>query len=47
VGLVVAKRIPNKVVVIGGSVAGLEAAIRFSEFCDNVVVFEEHKEIEQ
>jgi len=39
------KKVPNKVVVIGGSIAGLEAAINFSEFCDNVVVFEEHKEI--
>ena len=34
-----------KVVIIGGSIAGLEAAINFSEFCDSVVVFEEHKEI--
>ncbi len=32
------------VCIIGGSIAGLEAAIRLSEFC-NVTVFEEHAEI--
>ncbi|MDI3497929.1 FAD-binding protein [Archaeoglobus sp.] len=36
---------PRKVVIAGGSVAGLEAAIRFSEFCRVVVVLEEHEEI--
>ncbi len=35
----------QKVVINGGSIAGLEAAINFSEFCDHVVVFEEHDEI--
>jgi len=39
------KKAPNKVIIIGGSIAGLEAAINFSEFCDHVVVFEEHDEI--